>query len=190
MTYPYTSGQVVTANDLNQGGLHLITPTSVTGGTLDGATVNIGTAVSSVTVDGVFSSNFDHYRIIAYCNSANSNTGLMKLGSTATGYYWGHVAVTTAGSVAGGGGANDVQMEEVTVSRINGFSMCLDLFAPYLSQQTSWNSAGSDMLTTGSPFRFTGGWLNNTTSYTSFSLYPRGGTMTGGTIRVYGYSNG
>jgi hypothetical protein len=33
------------------------------------------------------------------------------------------------------------------------------------------------------------GWLNNTTSYTAFTLTASGGTMTGGTIRVYGYQN-
>lgn len=92
MTYPYTSGQVVTAADMNAVGLHLITPTSVTGGTLSGATVNIGTAVTSITVDGVFSSDFDNYRIMwwLYSAGANMNTFIqLRTTSTAsTSYYW------------------------------------------------------------------------------------------------------
>jgi hypothetical protein len=35
----------------------------------------------------------------------------------------------------------------------------------------------------------TGGFLNNTTSYTAFTFTPSSGTLTGGTIRVYGYRN-
>jgi hypothetical protein len=31
--------------------------------------------------------------------------------------------------------------------------------------------------------------LNDTTSYTSFELSPSSGTLTGGTIYVYGYRN-
>jgi hypothetical protein len=33
------------------------------------------------------------------------------------------------------------------------------------------------------------GMLNNTTSYTAFTITPSSGTMTGGTVRVYGYAN-
>jgi hypothetical protein len=33
----------------------------------------------------------------------------------------------------------------------------------------------------------TAGYLDNTTSYTSFEIFPNGGTLTGGTIFVYGY---
>jgi hypothetical protein len=32
------------------------------------------------------------------------------------------------------------------------------------------------------------GYLDNTTSYTDFTLTPSSGTLTGGTIRVYGYT--
>ena len=33
------------------------------------------------------------------------------------------------------------------------------------------------------------GYLNDTTQYTAFTLTPGSGTLTGGTIRVYGYQN-
>jgi len=33
------------------------------------------------------------------------------------------------------------------------------------------------------------GYVNNTTQYTAFTISPSSGTLTGGTIRVYGYRN-
>jgi hypothetical protein len=51
MTYPWASGEVLTAADLNAyAGLILV------------KTQTIGTAVSSVTVTGAFSSTFQNYR--------------------------------------------------------------------------------------------------------------------------------
>lgn len=192
------SGNVTFDNDVTvSGGATVSGDLTVTGnmtsanqGLVLVKTQTIGTAVSSVTVNDAFSSTYDNYRIIGYCDSGLSATGLMKLGTTATGYYWAHLNVNLSGTVAGLGGANDIQMEEMTVSRARGFSICVDIFGPYLSNHTSWVSAGSDMIATGSPLRYTMGWLNDTTSYTSFELYPRTGTITGGTIRVYGYNNG
>ena len=153
--------------------------------------VTIGSGVSSVTVSDAFDSRFDNYRIMAYCNSGSTSaTGLLRLGSTTTGYYWGHINIDFSNTISGTSGANDSEWEEVTVSRVNGFSMMLDLFSPYLSNQTTFVSSGSDMISSGAPLRHSMGWLDNTTSYTSFVLYPRFGTISGGTIRVYGYNNG
>ena len=46
-------------------GLSKVTPSTVTGGTINAdGSVTVGSAVSTVVVNGVFSANFDHYRII------------------------------------------------------------------------------------------------------------------------------
>jgi hypothetical protein len=57
--------------------------------------------------------------------------------------------------------------------------------AIFLSEQTFAQGASSPDLFAGT----TTGQLTNTTSYTDFSLVLGVGTMTGGTIRVYGYRN-
>ena len=37
---------------------------------------------------------------------------------------------------------------------------------------------------------WTTGLQDSTTSFTSFTITPQAGTLTGGTIRIYGYNNG
>jgi hypothetical protein len=56
-----------------------------------------------------------------------------------------------------------------------------------LSTVTVVNWRGSQVTTDGISFQYQG-FLNNTTSYTSFKLTPGDGTLTGGTIYVYGYN--
>jgi hypothetical protein len=184
MTYPWAAGEVLTAADLNAyAGLVLV------------KTQTIGTTVGSVTVTDAFSSTFDNYRIVGHVNSASTNaTGDLQLGigstMTTTGYYWGHVNVNAAGTVGGNGSSNDSKIAEVTVISTNGASFVLDVVSPNLARRTSVTSQGSDTRTTGSYLRYMGGYAENTTQFTSFALLIRSGTMTGGTIRVYGYNNG
>jgi hypothetical protein len=70
-------------------GLNLVIPTSATNGTIAAnGQVTIGSAVSSVTVNGAFSSTYDNYRIIISggVGSTANNIGF-TLGATTTGYY-------------------------------------------------------------------------------------------------------
>ena len=193
MTYPFTSGTVVTADMMNQMGLHLVTPTSVTGGTLSGATVTIGTAVSTVTVGGAFSADFDNYRIVIDIASSGADGAFrLQLGSTTTGYYGGHNGFRWTGA-----SYQDIQNNGSQPSigasggGRGGFSV-IDINDPHKTALTTWHgtwtyrriSAGSGA------FGHCGGIVDNSTSYTSFTLAVDSTTMTGGTIRVYGYSNG
>lgn len=195
MTYPYTSGQVVTAADMNAVGLHLITPTSVTGGTLSGATVNIGTAVTSITVDGVFSSDFDNYRIMwwLYSAGANMNT-FIQLRTTST-------ASTSYYSALNGHRFNDTHVDDFTSNSSSGLigavglgrggSHHIDVFAPNKTSDTFYQGQNVYANTTYGWTATCSGMQVNTTAYTGFVVQGDGtNTLTGGTIRVYGYSNG
>jgi hypothetical protein len=184
MTYPWAAGEVLTAADLNAyAGLVLV------------KTQSIGTSVSSVTVTGAFSSTFDSYRIVGNVDSCSSAvTADLQLGvggtMTTTGYYWSHVNVNSSGTVLGVAAAADSKIAELTVFAQNGASFVFDLVSPNLAQRTGFTSQGSDMRVTGAWLRYTGGYADNTTQFTSMRLLPRSGTITGGTIRVYGYNNG
>jgi hypothetical protein len=57
----------------------------------------------------------------------------------------------------------------------------------FLTEETYIRSVWLQTSTTGATAPFSG-YLNDTTSYTAFTLVVAG-TMTGGTIRVYGYAN-
>jgi hypothetical protein len=182
----YTPGEVLTAASLNAnftfaadnppGGLELI------------STTTIGTAVSSVAVSGAFSATYDNYRIILGQGTSSAGGTLgMTLGATTANYYSGYVGRQWSG-VTSGGSVNNGSSWNVGIHVTNGLSMVVDLINPFLADETYFVGfcVGID---TGSEARYEGGYLNNTTSYTAFTLTPQSGTLTGGIIKVYGYKN-
>jgi hypothetical protein len=65
-----------------------------------------------------------------------------------------------------------------------------DLLSPNLAKNTvCLSNAIRAATSTNGLAVFYQGYLNNTTQYTAFTLTAVAGTLTGGTIRVYGYQN-
>jgi hypothetical protein len=153
-------------------------------------TQTIGSAVSSVTVTDAFSTTYDSYQIIVsggLC-SADNNMGL-KLGATTTGYYAGGTIVNYSGSaVTGLSDNNAAQWTRAGIGGTGAIGFSVSLQDPFLSKQTKVLSQYSAPNTTSQGGIFAG-FLNDTTSYTDFTITPGTGTITGGTIRVYGYQN-
>jgi hypothetical protein len=154
-------------------------------------TQTIGSAASSVTVSNCFSATYDNYRIIVTggVGSVGEDVINMTLGSTTTGYYWSRVGRSWTNVDASTASAN------TTSWRIGGSStqsiyMIADVTGPFLAEETAFSSTYL-YTSTGAAGggNFAWGYLNNTTSYTAFTLTSAGGTLTGGTIRVYGYRN-
>jgi hypothetical protein len=179
MTTPpdFTSGAVLTAAQMNAVGLWLV------------KTQTIGNAVSSVTVTGAFSSDYDHYKIII-SGGAGSTSGAtlnMTLGATATGYYFGAIAMTFASaSVSSLNGNNTTSWTRVGIANTNNINGEIELFNPNLAKRTHYNGQYVQTVTNGNAVS-SGGLLDNATQYTAFTLTPSSGTLTGGTIYVYGY---
>lgn len=181
MGFPYSSGDVLTAANLNQSsGLVLV------------KSQTIGSNVSSVTVTNAFSSTFDNYRIIIthYSQSIAALEYRVRLGSTSTGYYFCLLSADFGGGVNNYAQANHSEWRAGSGTSSGGMSF-MDLNKPYLSTVTEVNwQSGYPSATTSGGSRNGFGILNNTTSYTDFSIYPSGGTITGGSVSVYGYNNG
>ena len=156
-------------------------------------TQTIGTAVSSVTVTNAFSATFDNYRILVQVDNASNHSRFdISLGSTTTGYYGGHYGYRFNGSVYTSGVANgSASSVGACGAGYGGFSN-IDISRPYQSDQTSWNGNFTYIRidSNNGAFGYFGGMVDDTTSYTSFTLTPSGATWTGGTIRVFGYNNG
>lgn len=171
----FTAGQVLTAAQMNAVGLWLI------------KTQTIGTTVSSVNVTGAFSADYDNYLIHVAGGSATTADSIsLQLGSTTTGYYWAFNAVTFAGVGSSGGGANSAAFLGAGLQSTNQLSMQMNIFSPFAADET-WVTGRSVLLDTANGLSRTyGGFVNNTTSYTDFTIIPGSGTMTGGTIYVYG----
>ena len=162
--------------------------TLVVGGlTLISATT-IGTAVSSVTVSNAFSATYDVYKITLSGGAGSTlDTELnLTLGATATAYYYGQAGVNYVGATATNiSGSNTTSW--VSVGRVlhDGLQANFDLNGPFLSKNTFITGA----IANENSARSFAGRLQNTTSYTAFTLTAAAGTLTGGIIRVYGYQN-
>jgi hypothetical protein len=172
----FSPGEVLTAAAMDSIGLWLVQSQTV------------GTGVSSVTVTDAFSADYDSYKIIYTGYTGNLNEPLkMRLGSTATGYNGNFLAYesisTTTVSVNDN---NQTFFRYVGGSSANGSATDIDVYNPFLSLRTtirSHNVAYSTFVNA-----TYGGYVNNSTSYTAFTLFGfTTGTVTGGTIRVYGY---
>lgn len=154
----------------------------------------IGTAVSSVSVTSAFSATYDAYRIIVTggLGSALADIQLTLTGST-TQYYSGlmYVPYGAVGTVNAQGVGSSNAASWPFVGNISGSTLVMnvDLLNPFLAKPTGM-SCGDMVMNTSGSVAFTSGWHNVASSYTGFTLTASSGTMTGGTITVYGYRLG
>jgi hypothetical protein len=149
-------------------------------------TQTIGSAVSSVVVSDVFSATYDAYKIIISGGAGSSaNAGIrMTLGSTATGYYYGiPLTIYSGGAYASLLGSNQTYWEVGSIN-VASLNFNVELIDPFATKTTKMFARVAKDTSGGSG----GGFLDNTTSYTAFTLTPSAGTLTGGTIAVYGYA--
>jgi len=152
------------------------------------STTTIGSAVSSVTVSNAFSATYDNYKIIVVGGAGSTSAPLyLTLGATATGYYYAGFNCSWTGTSSFDNGSNAVKWM-VGRQTTDLLDANFELLNPYASDQTVYVGSFAQVRTDGYWHTF-GGYLNNTTSYTDFTIAPSTGTMTGGEIRVYGYKN-
>jgi hypothetical protein len=177
MTFPsFSAGEILRATDMNAVGLWLVKSQAV------------GTGVSSVTVTGAFSAEYDNYRITYTGGVLSTNSNInMVLGATASGYYNQLIYAAYASTAINANVAdnNGVRWNFVGSGNTNFASLVIDIQNPFATTRTLMTTAYRNETLYGSG----GGFLDNTTSYTAFTLGLGGGTMSGGTIRVYGYRN-
>jgi hypothetical protein len=180
MGFPsFSAGEVLTAADMNAVGLWLV------------KTQTIGTAVSSVTVSNAFSASYDNYLI--KISGGVGSTGFnmqFRLGASTTAYYSAGVVYAFAGLAAVAAGDNNAaQYTRAGTGGVNGLSMTFYVNNPFLAARTILVNPAYSPTDTASSAGFFNGFHNVATSYSDFTLIPSAGTMTGGTIRVYGYRN-
>ena len=152
------------------------------------SSTTIGTTVSSVTVSSAFSSTYDNYQITISGGIASTTVNLgLQLGSTTTGYYAGYPGVnadTNASSNSSNSNASSWTL--AGMGSANGLHANIFLLSPNLAKNTMFQSINGNF---NNVFNLGSGWANNTTQFTAFTITPNTGTLTGGTIRVYGYAN-
>lgn len=174
----YTGAAWATVGPATSGALVLISATT------------IGSAVSSVTVSSAFSSTYDNYLITISGGVASTSVDLsLQLGATTTGYYAGYSKVTySTGAASASSNNNAASFTAVGVGTTGSLFARVNVLGPNLAKNTNMNG-GYGVTLTGSSSSVFAGFLNDTTQYTAFTITPSSGTLTGGTIRVYGYAN-
>ena len=175
MPFPFTNGDVLNAADLNTyAGLVLV------------KSHTIGSGVIAVTVTGAFTSTFENYRItISGGSSTVANAGLVMTvaGAGATAHYstveYYTLGTSTLG-VAFKNGTTEIDVGGVrgtVLDVMNAGETTNQIFVTALSADPQY-------------YRSCAGRINYTSIPASFTLAANGGTLSGGTVRVYGYNNG
>ena len=178
MTFPtFSAGEVLRAQDMNAVGLWLV------------KTVTIGTGVTSVPVTSCFSSDYENYRIIIENQSTNGSAShLMQLdGITGSNYLsggsygsWTVAAQTGYGSAFATTWTLSANLAASTATMIQ-----MDIMNPNAARRKT----ASNFAQAGNGHATFNHVCTSTSSATGFTISKSGETMTGGTIRVYGYSN-
>ena len=172
----FSSGAVLTAAQMNGVGLWLVT------------TESVGTAVLSETVTSAFSADYDNYLILMSGGTSSAACSIgIEIGGAANNYYGFMTYGDSVGNTVLGAGRNNTaimnwvggsqgagQAAHVSVQVINPFKA---LYTKFLNGD--YQNAGV--------YGTMQGEHRVATSYTSFKLVPDSGTLTGGTIYVYGY---
>ena len=149
-------------------------------------TQTIGSAVASVTVDDAFSADYDNYLVTMQNVSASAaNLSIrMRLGSTATGYKFALTYSIYGGVVTNATGPSAIRWNYAGGTTTDSVLMSCSIFQPFLARNSYFAAPYADDGASG----FAAGVLSDTTSYTSFLVdLSSAGTLTGGTINVYGY---
>ena len=172
----FTTGEVLTASDTNtylaNSGLVYVTQ------------VTVGTAVSTVSVSSCFNSTYDSYEIV-YTNGVSSVTEVLYLqlsGITGTNYYSAG-AQNTSGSGAYNGIGSTSTRWQIGTCTTTSHGLTMTVHNPFVARNTYYRSDFASDYTSG----WAGGVCNNPVSTTGFTLIIGSGTLTGGTITVYGY---
>jgi hypothetical protein len=180
-----TNGQVLTADSTAATGLSWAT---VSGGGLIPISVTSFSAVSSQSINDVFSSTYDHYKIFMNVTAGNDGAALLfrlrvsGADNTSSNYERGNYYVGAFTPEAAGSQNSELATSWLICANSStvGSSMEMSIYDPFLSAYTKELHTA-----VGYNFYTQGGTSTVTTSYTGFTILPTAGTITGN-IYVFG----
>jgi hypothetical protein len=189
------------ARDLANGGfgLVLMKPSSVVNGTDNGkGTITIGSTVSFVSLNNVFNSTYNSYRIIFDCSTTtafSASQGDMHFrfrvsgsdASSGNNYNYQGWGATT--SVSAGYDTTTFQfIGKFLAATPTRYATTIDVHGVALAQETKYQILNVGMNGGTNQSYGLNGWHGVATAYDGITFYPSTGTMSGGTISVYGYN--
>jgi hypothetical protein len=159
-------------------------------------------AVASQSINDVFSTTYDNYRIIVNANSSSTSSPgqLIRLrasgaDNSSSNYRWSNLYIfdSSATPTVTGGGSNGLTTSFYCGSNSStaGYTgeIVIDISNPFATKNTGilFQSISYDQSGTRGTFETGGGTMSVTTSYTGFTLVPSSVNITG-TVSVYGYN--
>jgi hypothetical protein len=150
------------------------------------STTTIGSAVSSVTVNNAFSATYENYQILISDGVGSTNSMPISFRLTGiTNSNYGNLIYSNfaSGSVISLGISNTANISYAGLANTSSINMQLQINSPFLPKFKLVSTSFIDANNSGRGTYQ----INSTTSSSGFTLTPNGGTLTGGTIKVYGY---
>jgi len=180
----YTVGEVLTAASLNAN--LTFAATNPPGGLTLISTTTIGTTVSTVTVSSAFSATYDNYQIVISGGTptADDLNILLQLGSATTGMFAGGTTTAFNTGTVTGFGTNNAGTFRIGGTRTTGLAGYCVLTGPFLA-----NATGLFAIIGLANGGINSGVQISATSFTAFTISLSSGSVTGGTIKVYGMVN-
>jgi hypothetical protein len=150
------------------------------------------TTVSSVSLNDVFSSGYQNYKVVVNVK-ASTNVALQmryrvsNADNSVGSYSFGRMGIDGGGSTNNTGGTSTSFTNICNPSTEYFGSLDFNVYNPFASERTTMSGTGSGLRTdyTASAFYALGCLFDVNTSFTGFTLFPSTGTITG-TIRVFG----
>jgi hypothetical protein len=149
----------------------------------------VGTGVTTVSITDAFSATYDNYLIFYTGGTGNNNYFGIRIGNVSTNSYFNTAqsySYSNSAPTQAGGASTNIHANINYMTSSGGAVRC-EIMQPFLSTLTYISTLGIEATAAaGGGVYERKGILNTTASYTSFNFISNG-TMTGGTIYVYGY---
>lgn len=185
MAFPYSSGDVLTAADLNNtfGLVHIDTFS--------------GTGVSAANFDDVFTSDFDAFRVVIRLRAMPNNLSMrLRVGgvtSTSANYNWVMHGISSTGAALSSSTSSTttfVIQHTNIASTVSRQGCVFDILYPNAADVTTYMGNAQSYNSGGNYWTYNIGGANvSASAYDGFTIFPSSGTINH-TTSIYGYNNG
>jgi hypothetical protein len=153
------------------------------------------TTQSTVSVNDVFSSIYDNYKIVASFNTPTADSGVLfrfrVSGSDNTTSNYVRTCQHTSSSAITNRSDTSTSFDiiQTDLSTAEGYAFTYEIQKPFLTEFTTGQVATNGVFSTGTKNTLAGGLLfSANTSFTGFTVFNGSGNISG-TLSVYGYRN-
>ena len=150
---------------------------------------------ASVSINGCFTTDYDTYKVLvshAYASSSGNLNMRFRASGTdvTTGYNYEllQAYLNTSPYASSYTPESSLRLGSIYTTLGQGVHTSSEIFAPKLAQPTAVMT--QEIVTATAPIiEIWHGFLNNTNAYDGLTVFPSAGTLSGGTIKIFGYRN-